>query len=50
MRYYAPTYQQKPAVVEKPKCEAKPHMMPGLTKEMLMSGRARPARRVPDAQ
>jgi len=33
-------YYRRPEVVEKSKLVAKPHMMPGLTKEMLMGGRA----------
>ncbi len=33
-------YVQKPKVVERPKCEAKPHALPWITKEMLMGARA----------
>lgn len=46
-RRYAYGYQARPAVVERDKLVAKPHMMPGLTKEMLMGARAPVARSKP---
>lgn len=41
---YCYAKHKKPELSDRPHFDPKPHMMPGITADMLMSGRAKPAK------